>query len=117
MLNAKSREERINLELRLCEFLLGSSVLSRHDFFFSSVLTRREKQREKEREREREREKVDKIYRWRKFRFQWLSQRSEEGQERLEVQVRGAGSGKAHHSVGLRTSLEHTDRVFPAVYF
>ena len=29
MLNAKSREERINLELGLCELLLGSIVLSR----------------------------------------------------------------------------------------
>ena len=29
MLNAKSREERINLELGLCELLLGSTVLSR----------------------------------------------------------------------------------------
>ena len=32
-------------------------------------------------ERERERERVGGTYRWRKFRFQWLSQRSEEGQE------------------------------------
>ena len=59
MLNAKSREERIKLELRLCELLLGSTVLSGHDFF-SSVLTR---------ERERERERVDRTYRWRKFVF------------------------------------------------
>ena len=29
MLNAKSREEKINLELGLCELLLGSTVLSR----------------------------------------------------------------------------------------
>ena len=29
MLNAKSREERLNLELGLCELLLGSTVLSR----------------------------------------------------------------------------------------
>ena len=43
-------------------------------------------------ERERERERVDRTYRWRKFRFYWPSQRSEEGQERLEVQVRGAWS-------------------------
>ena len=32
---------------------LGSSVLNRHEFFFSSVLTRREKEREKEREKNR----------------------------------------------------------------
>ena len=46
-----------------------------------------------------------------------LSQRSKEGQDldRLEVQVRGAWSGKARPSVP--TSLERTDRVFPAVYF
>ena len=109
MLNAKSREERINLELGLCELLLGSTVLSRDWFFFSSVLTGRE------RERERERERVDRTYRWRKFRFQWLSRQSEERQESLEVQVRGAWSGKAHRSVS--TSLERTDRDFPAVYF
>ena len=67
------------------------------------------------RERERERERVDRTYRWCKFRFQWLSQRSEEGQEGLEVQVRGAWSGEAHRSVP--TSFERTDGVFPAVYF
>ena len=63
-----------------------------------------------ERERERERERVDRTYRWRKFRFQWLSRRSKERQESLEVQVRGAWpwSGKAHRSVS--TSLERTDR-------
>ena len=71
----------------------------------------------RERERERERKRVDNTYRWRKFRFQWLSQRSEEGEERLEVQVRGAWSGKAHRIAP--TSLERidVDRVFPAVYF
>ena len=69
---------------------------------------------EREREREGERESRQ-TYRWRKFRFQWLSQRSEERQESLEVQVRGAWSGKAHRSVS--TSLERTDRDFPAVYF
>ena len=100
------KEERINVELimRLCELLLGSTVLSGHDFFFSSVLTRREKERERE----------DRTYRWRKFRFQWLSQRSEEGQERLEVQVKGGWSGKAHRSVP--TSFERSDRVFPVIF-
>ena len=78
-------------------------------WFFSRVCSRGE------RERERERERVDRTYRWRKFRFQWLSQPFEEGQERLEVQVRGAWSGKAHRSVP--TGLERTDRVFPAIYF
>ena len=56
-----------------------------------------------ERERERERERAYRTYRWRKFRFQWLSQRSEERQESLEVQVRGAGGGKAHRSVSRRS--------------
>ena len=44
MLNAKSREERINLELRLCELLLSG-----HDFF-SRVYSRGERERERERE-------------------------------------------------------------------
>ena len=114
MLNAESREERINLALRLCKPLLGSTVLSGHDFF-SRVCSRRERERKKERERaererERERERVDRTYCWRKFRFQWLSQRSEEGQGRLEVQVRGTWSGKAYRS--MPTSLQRTDRVF-----
>ena len=51
MLNAKSREERKNLELRLCELLLGSTLLSGHDFF-SRVCSRGERERERERERE-----------------------------------------------------------------
>ena len=72
-----------------------------------------------EREGERERESVcvcvcvDRTYRWGKFRFQLLSQRSEEGRERLEV--REAWSGEAQRSVP--TGLERTDRVFPAVFF
>ena len=77
--------------------------------FFSRVCSRGE------RERERERVSLDRTYRWCKFRCQWLSQRSEEGQERLEVQVKGAWSGEVHRSVP--TSIERTDRVFPAVYF
>ena len=57
MLNAKSREERINLELGLCELLLGSTVLSRDWFFFECAHAEREREREREkREEERERE-------------------------------------------------------------
>ena len=56
MLNAKSREERINLELRLCGVLLDQLCWA-DMIFFSSVLTRRERQRERERGRERERER------------------------------------------------------------
>ena len=90
-------------------------MLTAHDFFLECAHAERE--RERERERGRERERVDRTFRWRKFRFQWRSQRSEEGQERLEVQVRGAWSGKAHLTAP--TTLERTDvyRVFPAVYF
>ena len=102
------RQNKLGTEA-LRTILLGSTVLSRDWWFFFFKCAHAE--REKERERERE----DRTYRWRKFRFQWPSQRSEERKESLEVQVRGAWSGKAHRSVS--TSLELTERVFPAVYF
>ena len=57
LLHAKSREERINLELRLCELLLGSTVLGGHDFFLKCSHAQRERKREREREREKERER------------------------------------------------------------
>ena len=81
MLNAKSKEERTNLELRLCELLLGSTVLSGHDFFSrlcSHAYRGREREREKERERERERERESRQnLPLALIRFQWLSQRSQ----------------------------------------
>ena len=112
ILNAKSRGER-NLELRLCELLLGKqAVLSGHEFFFSNLLTRRDR----ERERERERERVDRTYRWRKFRFQWLSQWSEEEQERLDVLVRWAWKGKAHHSLSTTVSSVLRGVSLPSIF-
>ena len=93
-------------------------MLSGHDFF-SRVCSRgereRERERKRERERERERERVDRTYRWRKFRFQWLSQRPEEGQERLEVQMRGAWSGKATLMLLLFASTKFCDFEIPMI--
>ena len=49
MLNAKFREERINLELGLCElFAAWINCAEPGLIFFSSVLTRRERERERE---------------------------------------------------------------------
>ena len=56
ILNVNSREERINFELRLGELLLGSTVLSGHDFFLECAHAEREREREREREGDRERE-------------------------------------------------------------
>ena len=60
-------------------------------FFFSSMLTRRE------RERERECVCVDRTYRWCKFRFQRLSQRSEDGNR--DSKCRGEELGAAKRTV------------------
>ena len=84
-------------------------------FFFSSVLTWRERERESERERERERVSILRTYWWCKFRFQSLSQQSEEDRETRSAGERSFRSGEAHRSVP--TSIERIDRVFPAVYF